>query len=150
MRLHQRIFARADHLARLVGQRTIDRDEIGAAQQFVELDLGRAARANVLGAQIGVVGQHLHAKQPAAQFGDAPADIAEPDDADGSPEHFAAGEVVAIAQRAGAQRAIAFAHPLDQAQHHAEHVLGDRFGVAAGLIDDEDAALGAVLDVTVS
>jgi hypothetical protein len=41
------------------------------------------------------------------------------------------------------KRAIAFADFLDQHQHHAEDVLGDRLGVAAGLIDDQDAAFGA-------
>ena len=35
----------------------------------------------------------------------------------------------------------------DQRQHHAEHMLGDRLGIATGLIDDKDAALGTGLDV---
>ena len=56
------------------------------------------------------------------------------------PNDFVAGVIVAVAERAGAQRAIAFADPFGQAQHHAEHMFGDRFGVAARLIDDQDAA----------
>ena len=52
-----------------------------------------------------------------------------------------------VVKRAGAQRPIVFGDALDQDQHHAQHVLGDRFGVAAGLIDHQDAAFGAGLDV---
>ena len=48
---------------------------------------------------------------------------------------------------AGAQRAVGLAHPLGQAEHHAEHVLGDRLRVAARLVDDQDAALAAGIHV---
>ena len=37
--------------------------------------------------------------------------------------------------------------PLGEREHHGEHVRRHRLGVAAGLVDDEDAGLGAVLDV---
>ena len=61
----------------------------------------------------------------------------------GAAEGLAADIVGAVADRAGAQRAIGLADALDQAQHHADDVLGDRLGVAARLVDDQDAALGA-------
>ena len=57
------------------------------------------------------------------------------------------GEIAAVGQCAGAQRAIAFDHALAERQQQAKHVFGDRFGIAAGLIDDQDAALGAGLHV---
>ena len=62
------------------------------------------------------------------------------------PNDFVAGVIVAVAERAGAQGAVAFADTLDQTQHHAEHMFGDGFGIAARLIDDQDTVVGAVLD----
>ena len=56
-------------------------------------------------------------------------------------------KIAAIGQAAGAQRPVAFDHALDERQQHAEHVFGDRFGIAAGLVDDQDATLGASLHV---
>ena len=38
-----------------------------------------------------------------------------------------------------AQRAVGLDDALGQRQHHAEHVLGDRMRVAAGLVDDQHA-----------
>ena len=76
-RLHQFIFACADHAARLLGQRAIDRNEIGAAQKFIEFDLARAALSRLLGVDVRVVGNDLHAEQAAAEFGDAAPDIAD-------------------------------------------------------------------------
>ena len=40
-----------------------------------------------------------------------------------------------------------FEDALGQRQQHAERVLGDRIGVAAGLIDDQDARRRAGIDV---
>ena len=62
---------------------------------------------DLLGVDVRIVGEDLHAEQAAAQFGDAPPDIADADDADGLAEHLAADEVAAVGQRAGAQRAVA-------------------------------------------
>ena len=47
----------------------------------------------------------------------------------------------------GAQGAVGLAHPLGQAEQHAEHMLGDCLRVAARLVDNEDAALVAGLHV---
>src|SRR5579871_1541435 len=75
-RLHQRVFARADQVAGFRRERAIDRDEVGAPKELVEFDLGGAAGAHRGGVEIRVVGQHVHAKQHAGEFGDAAADMA--------------------------------------------------------------------------
>ena len=62
-------------------------------------------------------------------------------------EDFAADEVDAVREPAGAQGAVGLAHTLDQAEQHAEHMLGDCLRVAARLVDNEDAALAAGLHV---
>src|SRR5581483_4052453 len=64
VRLHQRELPRADHAAALFGQWAVDRDIVGAPQQIVEPDLRRAPRRDLVGGEIGIVGQHLHAEQP--------------------------------------------------------------------------------------
>src|SRR5215831_20279491 len=98
-RLHQCIFARADHGAGLLGQRAIDRDEIGVAQKFVEFDLARATFTRLLGVDVGVVSEDLDAEQAAAEFGDVPAYIADADDANGLAMRLAADEIAAVGQR---------------------------------------------------
>ena len=44
----------------LVGQRRVQRDEIGALEQLVELDLLDAEIERALRRQEGIVGDHLH------------------------------------------------------------------------------------------
>src|SRR5262249_56665287 len=120
---------------------------IGAAQKLVEFDLAGAAPAHFLGIDVRIVGHDIHPQEPAAEFGDAPPDIADADYTDAFAVRLAAGEIAAIGQAAGAQRPVAFDHALDERQQHAEHVFGDRLRIAAGLIDDKDAALAAGFDV---
>ena len=145
--LHQAELARADHAARAVVERAVDRDEVRSPQQFVERDLGGAALGDRLLVEIGVVGQHLHVEQRAAQPRDAAADVAEPADADGAAVDVVADEGVAVLHRAFAQRVVGLDDLLRQHQHHGEHVRGDRIGVAAALVDHQHAGVGAVLDV---
>ena len=121
--------------------------ETTSALRNSSFDLAGAALARLLGVDIRVVGKDFHAEQAAAEFGNAPPDIADADNAGGLAIRLAAGEGGAVSQRAGAQRAITFDHPLGERQQHAEHVFSDRFGVAAGLVDDQDAALGAGLHI---
>ena len=126
---------------------TGDRDEIRAAHQIVELDLLAAARRHFLCGQIGIVGDHLHVQQAVAQFGNAAADIAEADDADGLALRLVADQRIAVDVGFAPQRAVGFEDALGQRQQHAERVLGDRVGVAAGLIDDEHARRRAGIDI---
>ena len=123
----------------LIGHPAVDGDEIGALKQLVEFDLRGAALAYLLGAEVGV--EAMHAEEAAAQFGDPPSDIPEADNAKCLAEDFAADEVEALSDPARAQGAVGLANPLGQAEHHAEHVLGDRLRVAARLVDDQDSVL---------
>jgi len=75
--LHQPELTRADHVARGIVERAVDRNEIGACQQFVERDFRRAALGDGLVVEIGIAGQHVHVEQRLAEPGDAAADIAE-------------------------------------------------------------------------
>ena len=64
--LRQRL-ARQD-AARLVGQRRVQGDEVGAAQQFVELDLLDPQLERPLGRQEGIVGDDLHLEPERARW----------------------------------------------------------------------------------
>ena len=79
-------------------------------------------------------------QQAVAQLGDTAADIADADDADGLALDLVADQRVAVDIGLAAQRAVGLEDALGQRQHHPERMLGDRIGVAAGLIDDEHAA----------
>ncbi len=147
VRLHLRELLRADHAAALPGQRAIDRDVIGALQQFVELDLLRAPFRDFRSGKIGVVGQHIHAEQALAELGDAAADIADADNADGAALRLGADQRIAVDVAIATQRAVGLDDALRQRQQHAERVFGDRMRVAAGLVDHEHACLGAGLDI---
>ena len=70
-----------------------------------------------------------------------------PDDADGLALHLVADQRIAIDVGLAPQRAVGLEDALRQRQQHAERVLGDRIGVAAGLIDDQHARRGAGVDV---
>ena len=70
-----------------------------------------------------------------------------PDDADGLALRLVADQRVAIDVGLAPQRAVGFEDALRQRQQHAERMLGDRIGVAAGLIDDQHARRRAGIDV---
>src|SRR5262249_16405390 len=112
-----------------------------------EGQLGGAARRDRLLVEIGVAGDDLHAEEAAAELGDAAADIADADDADGAPLDVIAHEYAAVMHRAAPQGVVGLDDLLGEHQHHGEHVRCHRLGVPAGLVDDEHAGVGAVLDV---
>ena len=66
VRLHQREFPRTDHAAASGVERAADRDEVGALQEIVELDLLPAPRRHLFRGQIGIIGDHLHVQQAVA------------------------------------------------------------------------------------
>ena len=147
VRLHQRERARADHAARALVERTVDRHEIGAPQELVELDLHRAAFRHRALVEIGIAGDHLHAEKTATELGHPAPDIAEPDDADGAASHIGAGELPAVAHGPAAQGVMGLDDPLGEHQQHGEHMRRHGFRIAAGLIDHEHAGARAVLQV---
>ena len=51
----------------LLGQRRVQRDEVGARQQLVELDLLDAELLRALGRQEGIVGDHPHLQPDGAR-----------------------------------------------------------------------------------
>ena len=112
------------------------------SQQIGKSTLRAPTSGHRLGADIGIEGQHRHREQPAAQFGDPRAGIADPDDADGP-----AVQIVAhISMRSTIRRSrklVGLGDALGQRQHHAERMLGDGFPVASGLVDGDDACFGA-------
>ena len=75
------IDCRVDDVAGLVGQRRVQRDEVGARQQFVELDLLDAELGRPLLRQERVERDDVHLEADAAR-GDDRADIAAADDAE--------------------------------------------------------------------
>ena len=86
-------------------------------------------------------------EQALAEFGDAAADIAEPDDADGLALHLGAHQRVAVDIGVAPQRAVGLDDALRQRQQHAERMLGDRMGIAAGLVDHQHARRRAGIDI---
>ena len=126
-RLHARDLRRAEKTAGLVVERKMQRDHVGARQQFVERD------ERLAGLRRAVPGDHLHA-EAAADAHHLAADAAEPDDA----ERLAV-KLHAFARRPGAGADLTI-HARDVAargQHQRDGVLGDR-GVAVAL-DGVDA-----------
>ena len=113
-----------DEAARLVVEREMERDHVGARQQIVERD----QRYALVGSRRAVPGDHLHA-DAARDAGDLAADAAEPDQAERLALELHAFERV---PDAAAHRAV-HARKLAAAGKHQRHgVLGDR-GVAIAL-----------------
>ena len=73
--------ARVDDALGLLGQRRVQRDEVGAADQFVELDLLDADRHGALRRQERIEGDDPHLQADGA-VGDDRADVAAADDAE--------------------------------------------------------------------
>src|SRR5262245_58424267 len=88
-----------------------------------------AARRDRLLVEIGVAGDDLHAEEAAAELGDAAADIADADDADGAPLDVIAHEYAAVMHRAAPQGVVGLDDLLGEHQHHGEHVRCHRLGV---------------------
>ena len=72
--------ARVDQVVGLGRERRVQRDEVGLAQEFVEIDQAVAEAGHGVGVGHGVGDQHVHVEAEAA-LGDRPADTAEADHA---------------------------------------------------------------------
>ena len=138
--LHLRDRRGVDDVAGRVGQRRVQRDEIGAAQQLVERDALDAEFDGAFRRQERVVGDDAHL-QPLRAVGDDRADIAAADDAE-----RLAGQLDPHEARflplAGLRRAIGGRDLAGQREHHRDRVLGGGDRVAVGRVHDDDAALG--------
>ena len=78
------------------------------AQEIVEFDLLPAPRRDFLRGQIRVVGEDLHVQKALAELGDAAADIADADDADGLVLDLIADQRIAVDVALAPQRAVGF------------------------------------------
>ncbi len=138
--LHFRERRGVDDVARLVGERRVQRDEIGTLEQFVEPHLFDAQiRRPALG-QKRIIGDHLHL-QPKRALGDDRADIAAADDAQRLGENLHTHEPV-LFPLAGARGGIGFGDLPRQRQHQRDRVLGGGDGIAERRVHDDDAARG--------
>ena len=120
--------------------RGVQRDEVGAAQQLIQLDLFHAEVERAFGGEVGIVGDHLHL-QPDGAVGDDRADIAAADDAQRLAENFHAQKFVLL-PLAGAGRGVGFGDLPRQRQHQRDGVLGGGDRIAERRVHHDDAARG--------
>ncbi len=118
----------------------MQRDEIGAAQEFVELDFFDAEMQRALGGEIRIVGDHLHLQADGA-VGDDRADIAAADDAERLGENLDAEKLVLL-PFAGARRSVGLGDLPRQRQHQRDGVFGGGDRIAERRVHDDDAARG--------
>ena len=118
----------------------MQRDEIGALEQFVELDLLDAEIGGALRRQEWIVGDHFHL-QPERAVGNDRTDISAADHAERLAENLHAHEFV-LFPFAGARRSIGFRNLPRQRQHERDRVLGGGDRIAERRIHHDDAARG--------
>ena len=126
-----------EHVLRLLGHRHVQRDDVGAAQQLVELHLLDAELERALRREERIVGDDLHAQADGA-VGDDGADIAAADDAEHLGGELDAHEAVLL-PLAGLCRGIGLRDLARQREHHRDRMLGGGDGIAEGRVHDDDA-----------
>ena len=125
----------------------MQRDEIGAPQQFVELDLLDAELERAFGGQKRIVGDHLHL-QPDRAVGDDRTDIAAADDAERLAENLDAEEFV-LFPFAGPRRHVGFGDLPRQRKHQRDGVLGGGDRIAERRVHDDDAVGGGSRNIDI-
>ena len=136
-----------DDVAGPVGERGVQRDEIGAAQQVVELDLLHAQLHGALGREEGIEGDHLHLEADGA-VGDDGADVAAADHAQRLGVELDAQEL-RLLPLAGLGGAVGLGDLAGERHHQRDGVLGGGDGIAEGRVHDDDALGGGGPDVDV-
>ncbi len=139
--------AAVDDVARRVGQRRVQGDEIGAGEQFVERYPLDPELDRPFGRQERVVGDHLHL-EALRPVGDDRADIAAADDAERLAAELDPHEA-RLFPFAGLGRAVGGGDLAGQRKHHRDRVLGGGDRVAVGRVHDDDAALGRRRDIDI-
>ena len=147
------ILGRQD-VARLVGQRRVQRDEIGAREQVVELHLLHAHLHCAFGRQERIERHHLHF-QPSGAIGDDRADVPRTDQPQSLGGELDAHEAV-LFPLAGLRRGVRLRQLAGEREHQRDRVFGggDRvaerrihhhhaFGRGGGDVDVVDADPGA-------
>ena len=130
---------------RLGRQRRMQRDEISALQQVIELDLLDAEIAGALRAQVGVEGDDAHLEANRA-LGDDGADVAAADDAEHLGGDLDAHEAV-LFPLAGLRGGIRRRNLAGNRKHHGDGVFRRRDRIAEGRVHHDDAASGRCRNV---
>ena len=128
-----------DDVAGLVGERRVQRDEVGAAEDVVQLDLLHAEIERALGRQEGIEGDDLHLEADGA-VGHDRADVAAADHAQRLVVEFHTHEAVLL-PLAGMGGGVRFRNLAGERHHHRDRVFRRCDGVAEGRVHDHDAAL---------
>ena len=128
---------RVDDVLGLVGQRRVQRDEVGALEEIVELDLLDADIPGALRRQERIERDHLHAQAERA-IGDDRTDIAAADDAERLGGDLDAHEAVLL-PLAGLRRSIGRRNFTRQRQHQGDRVFGGGDRIAERRVHHDDA-----------
>ena len=134
---HRRDRLGVDDVSGLLGQRRMQRDEIGALEQIVKLDLLDAEIHRALRRQERIIGDHPHAQAQRA-VGDDRADIAGADDAERLAGDLDAHEAVLL-PLAGLGRSVGLRDLPRQRQHQRDRVLGGGDRIAERRVHHDDA-----------
>ena len=126
-----------DDVPGLVGQRRVQRDEVGAGEKLVELDLLDAELRRAVLRQERVVGDDMHLQADAARRDDR-ADIAAADDAERLAGDLDAHEAVLL-PLAGMGRGVGLRDLAGQREHHRDGMLGGGDRIAERRVHDDDA-----------
>jgi hypothetical protein len=123
----------------------VDRHEIGAREDLVELDALHAQSLGGFTRQVGIVGDDLHPEPecPARHLG---ADPTQADDAQDLAEQLDTLQP-ALLPAPGLQADVGRRQATGQCQQESERVLGDRGGVPTRRVHHDHAALGRGVDV---
>ena len=134
--LRQRLAA--EDAAGLVGQRRVQRDEVGAGEQLVQLDLVDAKFDRAFGRQERVVGDDLHL-QAVRAVGDDRADIAAADQAERLAGELDAHEPVLL-PLAGLRGLVRLRDLAGEREQHRDRMFGGGDRIAERRVHDDDAA----------
>ena len=143
--LHQ-VGAREDVL-RLLGERRVHGDEVGARQQLLQRHLLDAELRGALLAQERVVGDHAHLEADRA-LGDDRADVAAADQAQRLEAELDAHEAVLL-PLAGLRAGVGRRDLAGDREHQGDRVLGRGDGVAERRVHHHDAVRRRRLDVDI-
>ncbi len=144
---HLREGGGADQPARVVGERRVHGDEIGAPKDLSRLDQLDAEPGRGLGGEDRIEADHFHLEAERA-IGDDPADIAQPDDAEHLVADLGAGELAAL-PASGLERSVGRRDMTRQRHHHRDRVLGGGDAVAERAVHHDDPAPGGRVEVDV-
>ena len=140
--LHEGQLARADQVARVVLQRHVHGDEIGARQRGAEVGGRLAAHGLDLTRRVGRVDADAFEAERGQRLDEAAADAAEPDDQHGAAGHVLRVELHLAHVVALAHGAVELRQALGQGEHQGDGVLHHRGRVGEADGRHDHAALG--------